>query len=65
VVRWVELQKPGEPRDVHLTLRLPAPNQLQTVTVNGRSAGFSGPRKDTVVVESGSVKNFEIVAHFS
>jgi len=61
----VELAKPGAPREFHITLRVPETTRLQTVTVNGRSAGFSGPRKDTVVVESGTEKVFEVIAQHS
>jgi hypothetical protein len=65
ILARLDLQKPGAPRECQVTLRLPEPHHLQTVTINGTPAGFSGSRKDTVVFESGSKKNFEIVAHFS
>ena len=61
----VELPKPGAPRKIQITLRLPEANQLQTATVNGRSTAFSGPRKDTVVVESVAEKVFEVVARYN
>ncbi|MBI4166862.1 MAG: Tat pathway signal protein [Acidobacteria bacterium] len=61
----LELAKPGAPREFRVTFRVPETMRLQTVTVNGRPASFSGPRMDTVVVESGIAKDFEILSRYS
>ena len=65
ILARLDLQKPGAPRECQVTFRLPETRHLQAVTVNNTAASFSGPRKDTVVIESGGEKSFEIAAHFS
>jgi hypothetical protein len=64
IVARVELPSPGAPKEFHLKLRLPAGHPAETVTVNGRTGDFSGPHRDTVIVETRNEKSFEVVAHF-
>ncbi len=60
----VELKKAGAPKEVHITFRLPPENVLRSVTVNGRPANVGGTHRDTVVISTGSEKQFEIVGQF-
>jgi hypothetical protein len=60
----VELAKPGSPREVQLTLRVPAGSKLREVNVNGRSAELSGPRKEVLFLKSGDEREFAISAHY-
>lgn len=62
VVTHVELARPGEPREVHVKLRLPEDQAARAVTVNGRPAGLSGRHKDTVAIATGAANRFEVVA---
>jgi hypothetical protein len=64
VVGWVELSRPGAPREVQMKFRLPASHSLKAATVNGRPAAFSGLHRDTVVFETRNEKSFEVVAQF-
>jgi hypothetical protein len=61
----VELARSGSPKEVHVKLRLPARNQLLKVRVNGRAANLSGPRNDTVVIQTRNESRFEVVGEFS
>jgi hypothetical protein len=61
----VELARPGLPKEVHVRLRLPAQNKLLRVRVNGRAANLSGPRNDTVVIQTRNESRFEVVGEFS
>ena len=62
IVGLVELAKSKAPREVHLNLRLPPRNALRKVTVNGQVAKMGGLHADTVVIEPGSERLFEVVA---
>src|SRR5258708_3082814 len=62
VVATVELARPGAPKELHVKLRLPEQTPLRAVTVNGRLAVFAG---DTVHVQTGTERHFEIVGQFS
>jgi hypothetical protein len=61
VVAKVDLTRPGEPREIHVGLRLPAKNTIRSVSVNGRNAGLGGPHNDTVIIQTGNEKVFEVV----
>lgn len=60
VVATVELARAGAPKEIHVKLRVPAANPIQSVTVNGRPAKLSGPRGDTVIIATGNEKRFEV-----
>lgn len=57
----VELARPGEPKEIQVKLRLPSENVLQSVTVNGAPTTLGGPQKDTVIIQTGSAKVFDVV----
>jgi len=65
VVAKVELSRPGEPKQLHVKLRLPTRNSIRSVTVNGRTGSLGGPHNDTVIIETGSEKVFEIAGLLS
>ena len=65
VVVRVELARAGEPKELHVKLRLPTRNQLQSVSVNGAAAKLDGSHQDTVVIETGRERVFEIAGQFS
>ena len=57
----VELSRPGEPKELHVKLRLPSQSTLQSVTVNSRPGTIGGPHNDTVIIKTGTEKVFEVV----
>jgi hypothetical protein len=61
----VDLKRPGSPREIQVKLRLPKQNALRKAVVNGRPAVIGGPHTDSVVIQTGSEKRFQIVAEFS
>jgi hypothetical protein len=65
VVATVELARAGAPRELHVKLRMPPTDAVKRATVNGRPATIGGPHNDTVIVETGSEKHFEIVGQYS
>src|SRR5215831_3121426 len=65
VIGHVELSGPKAPKQVHFKLRLPAHVRSQRVTVNGQPASLSGIHGDTIVIEAGNQKRFEIVGEFN
>jgi hypothetical protein len=65
VVGRVELARAGAPRELQVKFRLPVGQKLNTATVNGRAATFSGLHRDTVAFETRTDKSFEVVAQYS
>jgi hypothetical protein len=65
VIAKVELSRPGEPKQLHVKLRLPTRNSIRSVTVNGRVGSPGGPHNDTVIIETGSERVFEVVGLLS
>lgn len=65
VVGHVELSGATVPRQVYFKLRLPAQMPLQSVAVNGEPATLQGPHKDTVIINTRSLKKFEVVGRLS
>jgi len=61
VVAKVQLARPGAPKEIQVKLRLPLSSSLKSVTVNGRTATLGGTHNDTVIVQTGSEKAFEVV----
>jgi hypothetical protein len=55
----VELARAAAPKELYVKLRLPG--GLQSATVNGRPATITGVSHDTVVIQPGSDRRFEIV----
>jgi hypothetical protein len=60
VTAKVELARAGEPKEIHVKLRVPGDN-LQSVSVNGTPVNISGPHKDTAVIQTNGTKVFEVV----
>ena len=56
-----DLERPGVPREIHVKLRLPVQNALRDITVNDNRINLGGRHKDTVIIHTGSEKQFEIV----
>jgi hypothetical protein len=65
VVATVDLARAGAPKELHVKLRMPPANAVKTATVNGRPAVIGGLHNDTVIVQTGSEKHFEVVGVYS
>jgi hypothetical protein len=65
VTATVTLPHAGSPKEVHLKMRLPAEHTLRSATVNGRPATIGGLHRDTVVIPTGTARQFEVVGEFS
>jgi hypothetical protein len=63
VTAGVALARAGAPKELHVKMRMPG--QLQRATVNGKAATLGGPHNDTVIVPTGTARQFEIVGEFS
>jgi len=61
-VATVELARAGSPKELYVKFRMPPANAIKTATVNGKPAMIGGVHNDTVIVQTGSDKHFEIVA---
>jgi hypothetical protein len=61
----VELARAGAPRELHVKLRMPLASAVKTATVNGRPATIGGVHNDTVIIQTGSEKRFEVVGQYS
>jgi DUF1680 family protein len=60
VTATVELARAGAPKEIHVRLRMPRQSPVRTVTVNGRPAVLSGLHNDTVVINTGTGRHFEV-----
>jgi hypothetical protein len=65
VVATVELAKAVSPKELHVKLRMPLDSAVKTATVNGRPATIGGVHNDTVIIQTGSEKHFEVVGKYS
>jgi hypothetical protein len=65
VVARVELARAGEPKELQVKLRLPARNQIRSVSVNGSSAKLDGLRQDTILIDTGRERVFEVAGQIS
>jgi len=65
VAATVELARAGAPKELQVKLRMPLADAVKTATVNGRPATIGGLHNDTVIVQTGSEKHFEIVGQYS
>jgi hypothetical protein len=61
VAASVTIARPGTPSKIQVKLRVPKRTPLRNVTVNGRPAEITGRDRDTVVIATGSQKQFEVV----
>jgi len=64
VAARVELSRAGAPRELHVKFRMLSSQTLRGAKVNGRPATSSGAHGDTVIIETGREKSFEVVAQF-
>ena len=64
VVASVELARAGAPKELHVKLRMPPESLVKNATVNGRPATIGGVHNDTVIVETGNSKQFEVVGTY-
>jgi hypothetical protein len=65
VAATVELARAGAPKELHVKLRMPLANAVKTATVNGRPATIGGEHNDTVIIQTGSERHFEVVGKYS
>jgi hypothetical protein len=65
VVATVELARAGAPKELHVKLRMPLDSAVKTATVNGRRAVIGGVHNDTVIIQTGNEKHFEVVGLYS
>ncbi len=65
ITATVDFARAGGPKEVHLKMRLPAGNTLQSATVNGKAAVIGGPHRDTVIVATAGGRQFEVVGRYS
>lgn len=61
----IEFAKPGAPKELHVTFRLPRENTLQSVAVNGRPVTLGGTHNDVAIFSSGAARRFDLIAHFA
>ena len=61
VVSRVELARQGSPKELHVKLRLPGGTTAREVSVNGRPATLGGRHNDTVIIQTGNEKVFEVI----
>jgi len=61
IIATVELAQPGAPRELQVKMRVPARTPLRTVTVNGRPAALGGLHNDTVIIQTGKERRFEVI----
>jgi hypothetical protein len=65
VTATVELARAGAPKELHVKLRMPLDSAVKTATVNGKPATIGGIHNDTVIVQTGSDRRFEVVGQYS
>jgi hypothetical protein len=61
VVATVDLARAGAPKELHVKLRMPLSSAVSKATVNGKPAVIGGIHNDTVVIQTGNEKHFEVV----
>jgi hypothetical protein len=65
VTARVTLATAGSPREIQVKLRTPKNSPLRRVTVNGRAAAIGGPHNDTVMIQTGNDRQFEVIGHLA
>jgi hypothetical protein len=58
----VELERPGAPSELHVKLRLPGAMKRGAITVNGQPATIGGIHGNTVIIQTGDRRRFEVMA---
>jgi hypothetical protein len=61
----VDLERPGSPKEIQVKVRLPKQYTLRDVKVNNRRGRIGGTHQDSVIIQTGSERHFEISAEFS
>jgi hypothetical protein len=61
----VELARAGAPKELHVKLRMPLASAVKTATVNGQPAAIGGVHNDTVIIQTGNGRHFEVVGQYS
>jgi len=61
----VEVGRSAAPKELYVKLRMPVDRAVKTATVNGRSATIGGEHHDTVIVQTGSERHFEVVGNYA
>jgi len=56
--------RPGEPKELHLKLRLPTQNQIKSVAINGGPASLGGLHNDTIIIQTRRENVFEVIGQF-
>jgi hypothetical protein len=64
VTASVELARAGAPKEVHVKLRMPPASAVKTAMVNGKPATIGGVHGDTVIIQTGTAKRFEVVGSY-
>jgi hypothetical protein len=62
IVATIELARSTAPKEVHVKLRLPPEQSVQSVTVNGRALTLTGSHGDTAIFQPGNERRFEVIA---
>lgn len=65
IVARVKLAKVASPAEVQVKFRVPGEFSLTSPSVNGKQASLSGMHGDTVAVQTGNAKNFEIAVPYT
>jgi hypothetical protein len=61
----VTLATAGSPGEIQVKLRTPKTSPIRRVTVNGREASIAGLHKDTVMIQTGKDRQFEVIGHLA
>jgi hypothetical protein len=64
VIAHVGLSKAGAPAELQVKFRLPKEYSLDSASVNGQPANFSGLHGDTVAIQTRGTRNFEIIVQY-
>ena len=65
IVARVKLARVASPAEVQVKFRVPGEFSLTSPSVNGKQASLSGMHGDTVAVQTGNAKNFEIAVPYT
>jgi hypothetical protein len=55
----------SQPKELHVSFRVPKGKSVTDVTVNGKKASFEGQQHETVVIAPKGERNFEVVAQLA
>lgn len=61
----IDLQGETAPKEIHFKLRLPTQWQLSEVTVNGQPTSLQGAHNDTILIQTGKERKFEIAGRLA